>query len=236
MRFSNFALIIAAALPCQAQAQLSVRDLPNLDYGIATKYGDNVAGHESVEDYQENLLENLAQCALLNNRSAVDRTLTLQADSEAYLKSLISLASTKCLRSGNYSLQPSAFRSALFRELYRSEFKRSPTLELRNSVTYWKDIGNPASDFGKAYLVSRQLADCVVVADSRDSRKLVLLKIGDSHEEDKVFASLVTALQHCLPAGQTVSIDKYQMTGWIAEALYRESKLALAAGATGGKR
>ena len=228
------ASIVMVAMPLQANAQVGLGRLPNLDYAIVTANNIRVHYLPSLQDYQKSALENVAQCALVNDRESVDRVLRLKADSENYVKSLTSLASAKCLRAGSYSFQPSAFRSALFRELYKSEFKHNLPTELRNSVSYANDIGDPTTDFGKSYLVSRELADCVVVNDPANSRKLVLLKVGD-RDEAKILDSLALSLEKCLPAGQTISLDKYRFTGWIAEALYRESKLAAGPDRLGGK-
>ena len=188
----------------------------------------------SQQDMQENTMRDLARCALRYERSDVDRTLAMKTDTQEYVRSLTELASSKCLRTGHYSLQPAAFRAALFRELYLLEFKHRAIAALQSSVGYADDIRDPNTDSATMYLVSHKLADCVVVKDPADSRRLVLMEAGDSRE-DKTFASLTNPLQDCLPAGQTVALDRYQVSGWIAEALYRESKHALVTNAAGEK-
>ncbi|HJP69078.1 MAG TPA: hypothetical protein VJ846_09270, partial [Sphingomicrobium sp.] len=165
MKLCFCVLVAAVTLPCQANGQIiNVRGLPNIDYAIATANNVEVVKHQTLQQFEENALEDLALCALRNTRSEVDRTLALKVDSHDYVKAMTALASSKCLRPGSYSFQPSAFRAALFRELYRSEFRHHAPAALRNSARYPSDIDDPSSDFGKAYLVSRKLADCVVVA------------------------------------------------------------------------
>ena len=230
MKLRVCVVIAAAALPFKANAQITnVRGLPNIDYAIATANNVRVVKRQTLEQYQENTLEDLASCALRNSRGEVDRALALKVDTQDYVKSILALASSKCLRAGSYYVEPSALRVALFRELYRSDFRHHAPATLRNATSYLSDINDPTSAVGRGYVASRELADCVVVADPADSRKLVLLELGDRHEE-RVFATLINSLHNCLPAGASVSLNQYQVSGWIAEALYRESKLEVSQG------
>lgn len=227
MKLRVCVVIAAATLPFKANAQITnVRGLPNIDYAIATANNIRVVRRQTLEQYQQNTLEDLASCALRNSRGEVDRALALKVDTRDYVKSILALASPKCLRAGSYYVDPSALRAALFRELYRTDFRHNAPGTLRNVISYESDINDPTSAVGKGHVVSRELADCVVVADPADSRKLVLLELGDRHE-DRLFATLVNSLQNCLPSGAAVSLNEYQVNGWIAEALYRESKLAV---------
>ena len=229
---ASLAFVCSVTLSTPAAGQFA-RGLSHSGYIIAVQNSIH-AVQLSQQDIQENAMRDLAQCALRYERSDVDRTLAMKTDTQEYVRSLTGLASSKCLRTGQYSFQPSAFRATLFRELYLSEFKHRVIAALQSSVGYAADIRDPNTDSATMYLVGHKLADCVVVKDPADSRKLVLMEAGD-WREDKTFASLMNPLQDCLPVGQTVALDRYQVSGWIAEALYRESKHALATNAAGGK-
>jgi hypothetical protein len=145
------------------------------------------------------------------------------------------LANDECLQSGELRFNPRLLRGSLYIAKYQRDF-RSAEPQIRTEQVNYLPADLPKDDpqWKGVYYAVVSFSDCVVRANPASSRDLVLAPIATARESAALNA-LMPALSGCLPSGSKLKIGKEQLTGGIAEALYRLSIPATVPAAVAGK-
>lgn len=174
-----------------------------------------------------------AKCVLKRyGRTAVDHFLELPSMSGAASKLSKDLASNQCRFTSKYLISEEFLRGGLYAVLYALDYADSPGMTLGTPVDFAADVAVAPAQDAATYVWLHQFADCVVRADPVDSRVLVLAPV-ESPAEGAGFAALAPHFNGCLTTGHSVTLTKGLLSVLISEALYRETKAALASNQDG---
>ena len=180
-------------------------------------------------------LRQYGACVLDRYKGRVARMMAIAVDSDEYhrlSRAIVEGDGDACLSGGELSFGSAAFKAALFEAVYMRDFRFQepdaipPDLSSGYAALYQQ----PYSAEARNALALEQFGECVVRADARTARAVVLSDPGTSVEQD-AFARVAPALGGCMPKGEKMELSKAIVRGAVAEALYRLS-VAMRAGKT----
>jgi hypothetical protein len=170
------------------------------------------------------LVYDYANCVINRDRKRVDAYLASPPDSAESDRLWPTVAQDECLTVGTLTLTDAGFRGGAYNRLYRSDFgKKGPQdFSAVAPIDYaaGMDAGRPEA---RTDIGSRQLADCMVRADSADAKALVLSRIASS-DETKALERLQPPQQACAQKTVQITFSKAALRAVIGEVLYRLSK------------
>lgn len=206
------ATVLAMALPfgpASAQA-VNPGDLP-------------LNGKMSDADMGRAAMVGLAKCVVKLHPKAVDAYLAKFPYSPEWRKETAHLATADCLDNGELRFNPNLLRGSLFVAKYERDFRAAAPQISDTPIAYLPGDAGPDDERRRSvYYGMITFADCVVRRDPTDARDVVMSLVG-SRREANAFGALGPSLSQCLPAGSTIKLSKEQLSGAIAEALYRIS-------------
>ena len=136
------------------------------------------------------------------------------------------LANDDCLMGGTLTIPEMLMRGAIFRGLYLRDFaKAQPELQAM-PVDYEPISGGTDMLTAEGYATYMNFADCVVRAEPAGARALTMAKPATPKETEAI-AQLSPKLGQCMPAGNTVKLNRASLAALVSEALYRQAKAAV---------
>jgi hypothetical protein len=188
---------------------------------------------QSGPAYARSILLKFGQCIYSRRTGVAERFLALPVDSQEYSslhKSLFVTLADSCLEGdGELYFTDDLLRGALFEAAYRKKFgKKGPTnfassLKTGQLETYVQ----PLSDDARRQLVLQDMAECVVRADPK-AVKLLILSSPESARENEAVRTVTAKISPCLSNGQKAGFSRPSLRAILAEALYRLSVTATA--------
>ena len=167
-------------------------------------------------------LDALGRCLVREEPAKVGAFLKLVPGSRASRDAARKLQSDDCMVAGTVDAPDAALRGSLFTALYRSEFGTGADPLQPVGPDFKAEAAGQPADIADAYVASRSFAECVVRADEKEARALVLAEPASADEAEAAKA-LTPAIAGCLPAGQTLELTKTTLVRLLAEMLYRLS-------------
>ena len=161
-------------------------------------------------------LVNDAICLVQYERPRVDSFLKLTAGTPRLDAQSRLLGNSACMKEDRLSYQPSQLRGALFIALYQSQYGmgEAGVVDPAQEAVAWP---RPADARTAAV---QQFATCVVRADPRSARQVVMA-LPASREEGAAIDALRPQLDGCLNKGSRIVFNRMALSGILAEALYR---------------
>ncbi len=187
--------------------------------------------HMSETDKARAAIIAFSQCVVMSHRSAVERALAISPLDKQSNTALGALADSECLRYGEVTMQTTMMRGGFYTALYKLDFAKSAPAVAAQPLDFSGDVAGATTPEAQQYLWLRQFADCVVRADPAGARTLIMSPVA-STTENASFAVLAPHFNGCAVKGMTLTFSKIILTGLVAEALYREAKVASAAPTT----
>ncbi len=219
---SAIMLALSGAPPASASAPTEV--LPGSDSARAAPVQVPVHG-KSANDAAWAAIVPFASCTVHAHRSMVENVLTMPPLDKRSQSALKSLADNDCLGAGEVDMPYTLMRGGLYAALYAADYNSAPAVATMTPLDFTADVGGAASLEAQEYLWLHQFADCVVRADTPDSRALVLAGVGNP-SENAIFTALASHFNACMVKGQSLTFSKTVLTALIAEVLYRQTKVA----------
>ena len=141
--------------------------------------------------------------------------------------------SDECMTPGELRFNQSLLRGSLYRALYIDEFKAGAAPMPADMIDYRADFG--ADPLDDVQVALRQFADCVVRAEPKAVRGMLLSVPGSAAESER-FREVMPSLGPCMASGSQVKFSKPVLFGLVAESMYRLSKLGVASPAPAGAK
>ena len=162
---------------------------------------------------------------IINREAYKIRPLLDHPVGEAPTPNWAALADAGCLEySGSLKFASMLMRGGIYNALYKEDFgKAEPVVNFEDvpRITYpFASSDSPNSKEADTYRLEMVLGDCIARAQPQESRSLVLSDV-ESPQEQSAVQALLPAISSCLPKGQTLTMNKSTIRGFVAEALYR---------------
>lgn len=174
------------------------------------------------------VLQKFAECLNARRTGTVARFFSLPVDTEEYKKMesglFVNVGDTCLSGSGEFQFSDGLLRGALFEAAYRKRFRAkvpaiAPPRSLNSAAAIYDQ---PLSSAASRQLNLQSFSECVVAADARSARELILSS-PETGREAGAIANLSTKMGPCLAAGQKGGFSKTSLRGLIAEALFQMS-------------
>jgi hypothetical protein len=119
-------------------------------------------------------------------------------------------------------IQNSTMRKAAFGAMFRRDFGKAAPLDLAAlpPLSLSAEFDGPIDQLEPSFRGYRALGDCVARAAAANVRDLQFTQPGSAAESAQ-FAQIVPAMQGCLTVDQQVALNKYELRGILAEAIYK---------------
>lgn len=179
----------------------------------------------SANDQSRSTILAFARCTVRSHRKIVESVLAMPPLDKQSQYALGKLADSDCLRAGELEMPNILMRGGLYAALYIADYDSVPAVPIMTPLDFTVDVGGATTPEAQQYLWLHQFADCVVRADTLDSRALVLAEVA-SPSENAIFAALAPHFSGCLIKGQSLTFSKAVLASVIAEVLYRQTKAA----------
>ena len=133
------------------------------------------------------------------------------------------MVTEECLLQGELSFSAEAVRGPVYQALYRKDFDRNDTTDLKGAPIVDYAAGLAAEDALASTTVNlRRFGDCTVRNNSAAARALAFSEV-DSAAETEAFASLMPAMGGCVVQGDSIRFTRPLLRAVLAETLYRLS-------------
>ncbi len=176
-------------------------------------------------------LEGFADCLVHRWRDKVVAFVRAVPGSPAYVSGGQQLMIGECLQQElrgengggvQMHVQNDTLRKAAFGALFRREFGKAAPVDFAGlpPLDLSAEFGGSTDRIDPRLLGYRVLGDCIARAAPANVRDLLFTRIG-SPAESAQFAQIVPAMQGCLTTKQTVALNKYDLRGILAEAIYK---------------
>ena len=165
------------------------------------------------------------ECSLKDRPRLAKQVIDLPFDSPEFTKTLAQLVTDDCLASGELSMPRMLLRGALFEAIYKREFGRDYSADLKSvpPFNYAAGYSPPIPEEASNVIALAIVGDCVTRSDSASVRALVNSLPG-TPAESKAISSVTRWLPGCVPPRLTVRFSRSVIRAAAAEALYRLSK------------
>ncbi|HEX5185142.1 MAG TPA: hypothetical protein VFW19_18560 [Allosphingosinicella sp.] len=176
-------------------------------------------------------LENFADCLVRGWHDKVLSFVRTVPGSPSYAIAGHQLMVGECLRQqvrgsngGGVQLKVEfdTLRKAAFGALFRREFGKAAPVDFAGlpPLDLSAEFDGAADRVDPRLLGYRVLGDCIARAAPTNARDLQFTRPG-SPAESAEFGQIVPAMQGCLTTKQTVALNKYDLRGILAEAIYK---------------
>jgi hypothetical protein len=176
-------------------------------------------------------LESFADCLVRGWHDKVLTFVRVVPGSPAYSNAGQQLMIGECLRQQirgsngggvQMRVETNTLRRAAFGALFRREFGKAAPVDFAGlpPINVPAEFDGPTDRIDPRLLGYRVLGDCIARAAPANVRDLQFTRPG-SPAESAEFAQIIPAMQGCLTTKQTVALNKYDLRGILAEAIYK---------------
>lgn len=172
-------------------------------------------------------LKQYGACVLDRYKGRAARLMQIAVDSDEYRRlsrAVIEGDGDECLSGGELSFGVPLFHGALFEAAYLRDFRfdAPDTVPADVDSGYQALYMSPYSSAARNAISLEQFGECVVRADTKGARAL-LLSDPSRPSEQQAFAQLAPSFGGCVVKGETIELSKVVVRGAVAEGLYRLS-------------
>jgi hypothetical protein len=234
----GLAIALGGVAPAAAQGTMPIPPPPpvfyRMSHGEAPPPPDadprNVHQYSEVES--EIGLDRFADCLVgkKGTRRKVEAFVRTIPGSSAYVAAGQQLAIGECAprpagaaHAGiQLRIQNSTMRKAAFGAMFRRDFGKAAPVDFAAlpPLSLSAEFDGPIDQLDPSFRGYRALGDCVARAAPANVRDLQFTTPGSAAESAQ-FAQIVPAMQGCLTVDQKVALNRYELRGLLAEAIYK---------------
>lgn len=172
-------------------------------------------------------LNGFALCRISDDRPEFEALVSAnpvpKLSDKAYWKFIRDNSAQNCLFDSDLTLTAELMSGAGFLAMLRLTYLRAENVPTLHAIDY-ASLTDPNHPEGQHYIGTRSFAQCVVLAAPQQVAEMLFSRELGKSEADAL-VQVTPHLGPCLSQGREMTITRPLLFGWLAEAMYRASKV-----------